>query len=1070
MPRSNAAEFIVQRYCKLIEYRLISRAEPFEELGYSRIHSTKILFFFVHRLHHKSHYSNVQHLRGSAINQLVRHLFEELVALTRGEREMIFVERRVAPEIRTEVESLLFFDKTAGHRLTGCVAGAAEEILASAGVREQEIGNEPAGEVHPSRIGQYRILAKLGAGGMGVVYQAEQGHPRRIVALKVIRPGLTSPELIQRFERESEALGRLQHPGIARIYEAGAADADFGAQPYYAMEFIQGQSLGKYVEGHQLHTRGRLEIMAKICEAVHHAHQRGLIHRDLKPGNILVDETGQPKILDFGVARMTDSDTHTTCQTDLGQLVGTLAYMSPEQVLANPLELDTRSDVYALGVILYELLAGRLPYTLSRKVHEAVQTIRETDPAPLSTVSNSYRGDIETIVAKALEKGKERRYSSAADLAADIRRYLDDEPITARPPSAAYQLQKFARRNRVLVAGIAAVFMVLAGGIVASTWQAVRANRAGQIALAERDRAFEAEAKARAAEQAIAKERDRAVGAEQSATQERNRAVVAETQAIRERNRTVTEKRRADGEAATAKAVSDFLQGDLLAQASANTQARPDTKPDPDLKVRTALDRAAARIPGKFEKHPLVEAAIRKTIANTYKDLGLYAEAQRQLERAIELLTRVQGEQHPDTLHTMNDLAELYIYQSKFAAARSLHSRVLEIRRRVLGEENISTLTSIHNLGVVYEKQGKYALAEPLQARFLEAARRLLGEEDLDTLHGMTNLALTYVRQGKYAQAEALDTEAVEIMRRVLGEEHPDTLTGMNNLAQVYYREGKYAPAEDFQAAVLAIRRRVLGEEHPDTLMGMNNLALILYGEGKYAEAEATESSSVEIMCRVLGEEHPNTLTHMGNLARMYSVEGKYAQAEALSVKVLEIRRRVSGEEHPDTLHSMYGLAQLYRQQARYGEAEPLYTKILEGCRRVLGPQHPDTTDVMVSLGELRLKQGRYNEAEPLLAEAEKTLEQVNPANWKRYYPKTVLGAALAGEKRYGEAEPLLLSGYTGLIQRKATIPAASKSHLAEAGDWIVQLYRDWGQPDKVTEWQSKLANENIDVIAIGRK
>jgi tetratricopeptide (TPR) repeat protein len=208
----------------------------------------------------------------------------------------------------------------------------------------------------------------------------------------------------------------------------------------------------------------------------------------------------------------------------------------------------------------------------------------------------------------------------------------------------------------------------------------------------------------------------------------------------------------------------------------------------------------------------------------------------------------------------------------------------------------------------------------------------------------------------------------------------------------------------------------------------------------------------------------------MGNLARMYSVEGKYAQAEALSVKVLEIRRRVWGEEHPDTLHSMYGLAQLYREQARYGEAEPLYAKILEGRRRVLGPQHPDTTDVMASLGELRLKQGRYNEADPLLAEAVKTLEQVDPANWKRYYPKTLLGAALAGQKRYGEAEPLLLSGYAGLIQRKATIPAASKSHVAEAGDWIVQLYRDWGQPDKGTEWQSKLANENIDAIAIGRK
>src|SRR5215472_5922561 len=568
------------------------------------------------------------------MNQVVRHLFEELVSLTPPEWERIFSERRVTPEVRAEVESLLVFDATNGQRLTGRVTGAVEEMLASAGAGEpleQWIDNEPADGTQPAQIGQYRILAKLGAGGMGVVYRAEQEHPRRVVALKVMRPGWTSPQLLQRFERESEALGRLQHPGIARIFEAASADSGFGPQPYFAMELINGHTLRKYAEEQLLDTRERLEIMVKICEAVHHAHPRGVVHRDLKPGNILVDEAGHPKILDFGVARMTDSDTHVTRQTDLGQLVGTLAYMSPEQVLADPLELDTRSDVYALGVILYELLAGRLPYPLSRKLHEAVRTIREADPAPLSSVSHNYRGDIETIVAKALEKDKARRYPSAADLAGDIQRYLSDEPITARPPSTAYQLQKFARRNRALVAGIAAVFVVLASGIVASTWQAVRANRAGQAALAERDRALEAEAKARAAGQAVRRERDRAVGAEQAATQERNRAVGAETQAIRERNRALTEKRRADDEAATAKAVNSFLQNDLLAQASANTQASPNTKPDPDLKVRTALDRAATKIEGKFAKQPEVEASIRETIGSAYQDLGLYREAEQHL-------------------------------------------------------------------------------------------------------------------------------------------------------------------------------------------------------------------------------------------------------------------------------------------------------------------------------------------------------------------------------------------------------------------------------------------------------
>src|SRR5262245_50444136 len=318
----------------------------------------------------------------------------------------------------------------------------------------------------PSVIGRYRILGLIGEGGMGSVYEAEQEHPRRTVALKIIKLGMTSPELLRRFEQESQALGRLQHPGIAQIFEAGTVDTGFGPQPYFAMELIRGRSLWDYAESHHLNTNRRLEIMVKICDAVHHAHQRGLIHRDLKPGNILVDETGQPKILDFGVARVTDSDARATLETDLGQLVGTLAYMSPEQTLADPLDIDTRSDVYSLGVILYELLAGHLPYNIGKNLHEAIRVVREEDPAQLGAANRAFRGDIETIVAKALEKDRTRRYASSAELAADIQRYLNNEPIVARRPSATYQFQKFARRNRALVAGVAAVVLVLVAGVI----------------------------------------------------------------------------------------------------------------------------------------------------------------------------------------------------------------------------------------------------------------------------------------------------------------------------------------------------------------------------------------------------------------------------------------------------------------------------------------------------------------------------------------------------------------------------------------------------------------------------
>lgn len=386
-------------------------------------------------------------------------------------------------------------------------------------------------------IGKYRVLRLIGEGGMGAVYEAEQDYPRRTVALKLIKPGLTTLELLRRFEQESQALGRLQHSGIAQIYEAGTADTGYGPQPYFAMEFVHGKTLREHVEGRRLTTRERLEIFVRICNAVHHAHQRGLIHRDLKPGNILIDENGQPKILDFGVARVTDCDTQTTLQTGMGQLVGTLAYMSPEQALADPLELDTRSDVYSLGVILYELLSARLPYNLGKQTHEALQVIREEDPARLSSIDKSYRGDIETIAAKALEKDKSRRYSSAAELAADIQRYLRDEPIMARPPSASYQLQKFARRHKAVVAGISAVFVVLAAGVVTSGWLAVRASQAEQNALEGLRAAREGLERATTAEAATVVQRDLALRAESSATIERNKAAAAEVRALRERDR-----------------------------------------------------------------------------------------------------------------------------------------------------------------------------------------------------------------------------------------------------------------------------------------------------------------------------------------------------------------------------------------------------------------------------------------------------------------------------------------------------------------------------------------------------
>src|SRR5579863_1037552 len=1019
-----------------------------------------------------------------------------------------------------------------------------------------------AERVLPVSIGHYRILHLLGEGGMGIVYEAEQENPRRTVALKVIKAGFVTNELRRRFQQEASALGRLQHPGIAQIHEAGAADAG----PWFAMELVRGRPLREYADAEHLNTGQRLELMLKICEAVDHAHQRGIIHRDLKPGNILVEESGQPKVLDFGVARATDGDGPATRQTDLGQVMGTLAYMSPEQALGDPRELDVRSDVYSLGVICYELLAGRLPYQASGKLHEAIEAIRETDPARLSLVNRIYRGDIETIVAKALEKDKARRYSSAAEFAADIRRYLSDEPILARPASTAYQLRKFARRNKALVTGLAAAFALLAGGIVATTWQAGRATR-------ERDRAA-------AAEHTATTQRDRALTAEKTAS-------AAGAQAVEERNRALTEKQRADTEAATAKAVNDFLQNDLLAQASATAQAGPNSTPDPNLKVRTALDRAAARIAGKFDAQPLVEASLRQTIGATYLDLGLYVEAEREIERAVDLRRRVLGAENSDTLQSLNTLANTLLAQGKYPASEDLYARVLAVQQRVLGEDHRDTLATMSGLVRVYREETRYATAAPLAAKVLKLQRsklgeenpetlramlslaavtrdlgkypeaeelfqkvlaiqrrtlgeehpetiatlsqlalqyreegkfaaseaafarslelrtRVLGQEHPDTLESMNGLAIVYRVNGKYAQAEELFTRALEIERKTLGEEHPLTVTSMGELPGVYWVEGKYAQAEPLYLKVLELRRRVLGPENDDTVSTMNNLATLYMSEGKFAEAEPLLTTVLEIRRHTigennartlismnnlaveyrhlgkysqaetlfakvlearrheLGEESPDTLKTLDALAALYRIEGRYEESESLYTKVVEARRRVLGEKHPDSLVSLNGMALLYLEQRRYSEAEALFENVLNARRGVLGQNHPDTIGVMDSLGRLRLKQQRYAEAEAILRQGLAGKEKMSSDAWDRFDTQAMLGASLAGQRRYADAEPLLLAGYEGLLKRESTIPSPNRSVVLDAGESVVELYRDWGRPEKAAEWRGKLRTLN---------
>jgi len=405
----------------------------------------------------------------------VRELFDRACDLGAAEREA-FLTRECAgdAELRQRVDRLLQQTERVSSPID--VSPVGDQIRSALTSMEAR----PL----PERVGRFRVLRLIGRGGMGAVYEAEQDNPRRSVALKVVRSDTASPDVLRRFEHEAQILGRLQHPGIACIHEAGIADIGSGPQPYLAMELIRGSGLRAFLAAQNLDQRAKLDLFVRICEAVDHAHRSGVVHRDLKPSNILIDESGQPKVVDFGVARITTPGTAgATMHTRTGQIMGTLTYMSPEQIVGDGASVDGRSDVYALGVILFELLTGRLPHDFeSRSLAEAARMIREEEPSRLSSINSSLRGDLETIVAKALEKDRSRRYASAGDLASDVRRYLRDEPIRARPASTVYQLQKFARRHREVVAGIAAVIVVLAIGLVAASWFAVRESRQRRIA------------------------------------------------------------------------------------------------------------------------------------------------------------------------------------------------------------------------------------------------------------------------------------------------------------------------------------------------------------------------------------------------------------------------------------------------------------------------------------------------------------------------------------------------------------------------------------------------------------
>ncbi len=870
-----------------------------------------------------------------------------------------------------------------------------EHVRAKLGRVAEDVIGSPG---HPESIGHYRIIRVIGQGGMGVVYEAEQDNPRRRVALKVIRPGQLDPTLLARFRHEVQVLGQLQHPGIARIYEAGSTDVGAGGQPHFAMELVHGRPLLDYAEENELDLHQRLELMAKICDALQHAHRKGVIHRDLKPANILVEQGGVPKILDFGVARATGADLHTvSVRTQMGQIIGTVPYMSPEQAGGDPAELDTRSDVYGVGVIAYELLAGRLPYDVKdRLIHEAVRVIREDEPTRLSAVNASYRGDVETIIAKALEKDKDRRYQSASAMANDLRRYLNHEVITARPPSTLYQLRKFTQRNRALVASAGVVFAVLVVATVVSTTLAIREGRARQAESAQRTLAEDA--------------RDEA------------------------------------------EAVSAFLRNMIGA---ANPWAEEAGFPlGRNIKIVDVLDNAATELDTSFGGQPEVEAAVRGALGETYQGIGQFDEAESHLLRAVGLLAERLGPSHEKTLNARGALAALYYAQGRLEEAETLGRQVVEARRSVAGDDDQVLIEDLTSLGNVLRDLGKYDEAEVLLREALERAGTIPAEQA--NLEGdiLNELALTVHYKGDYEGAEPLFRKALALTRQQLGPEHPRVAIALHNLASLLHDQGHYAAAESMYREALDMRVKLLGEEHPETLITMNNLGLLYDNEGRFDEAEPLYVRVLEIRTRILGENNWHTLSSVYNLGVFYRNTDQLEKAEPMLVKAMDGFLNLLGEGHLYTFTSMAGLAILYDDQGRLEEAEQLFRRTLRLRRKELGDEHPDTLRAAGQLAGLLLKRGRNDEAEMLFAEAVAGARKALPeghrhtAGYLRGH-----GRALLKLERYDEAETALLEAHE--LSEKAHGPADGRT--VQAIEALVEVYEARGDRESAVAWRSML-------------
>ena len=878
---------------------------------------------------------------------------------------------------------------------------------------------------------------------MGIVYKARQVSLDRLVAVKMILAGqLASEAELKRFRTEAEAAASLDHPNIVAIYEVGEHEG----QHYFSMQFVEGHSLAQLIRDAKLKVEEGTKqpspsstlqsptavatLMATVARAVHYAHQRGILHRDLKPGNILIDAQGQPHVTDFGLAKRVDLDSSLTLS---GAAIGTPNYMPPEQAAGQTRHLTTAADIYSLGAILYELLTGQPPFEAETPL-EVMRKVLEQEPRRPSSISRRVDRDLETICLKCLEKDPQRRYASADALAEDLERWRRGEPILARPGRTLDHVLKWARRNPAIASLAAAVVVIAVTGFlgVAWAWRQAKAN----------ERTARAEAKK----------------SEQ-----------------------------------VAKFLTDMLQG-----VGPSVALGRDT-----TMLKEILDKTAERVGRDLTNQPEVEADLRMTLGGTYQALGQYPQAEAMQREALRLRRLRFGPKHPDVAKSLNSLAVVLWYRGDLTNAEKHYRDALAMERELLGEKHVQVAASLDDLGLVLHDRGDLAGAEDLQRKALAMRMELLGDTNAQVAVSLDNLAATLRARGDLAGAETLIRNGLDIRRRIYGDMHPDVAESLSSLAVLRNDYGDLAGAEDLHQRALAMRKTLFGEVHPQIAESLNNLAAVLNTRGDFAGAERLFRKALDMRKTLFGDVHPMVAQSLGNLGlvlfelgdatnaevllrealatktklgiiehpdvadllqnltTVLQARGDLSGAEEMCRKALAIREKLLRQPHQDLADSLHDLGMLLHARGALPEAGASLREALAMRKELVGSEHPDVARDLRDLAVVLLEQGKPAEAEALARECLAILEKKLPDDWQTFDARSALGGSLLAQKRYAEAEPLLLSGYEGLKQRREKIPAEHKPRLKQAVERLVQLYEGTGRPEQAAEWKKKLAELN---------